>query len=128
MIEPEEKEPSGGRATLVALAAHRQSGPSAPPICFDRHELNAILAVYGRHVADGEWRDYAIDHRRDEAVFSIFRRTSEMPLYRIVKQPKLARRQGAYSLLAPTGMILRRGHDLTNVLRFLEKPLRLVRA
>ncbi len=126
MIEPEEKEPSGGRATLVALAAHRNPGPSPFPVCFDRHELNAILAVYGRHVADGEWRDYAIDHRRDEAVFSIFRRTSEMPLFRIFKQPKLARRQGAYSLVAPTGMVLKRGHDIANVLRFLDRPLRVV--
>jgi hypothetical protein len=128
MIEPEDKEPSGGRATLVALAAHRQPAPSAAPISFDRRELNAILNVYGRHVAEGEWRDYAIDHRRDEAVFSIFRRASEMPLYRIVKQPKLARRQGAYSLITATGMVLKRGHDLQNVLRVLDKPLRLVRA
>ena len=75
------------------------------PISFSRHELSEILKVYGRHVADGEWRDYAIDLLREKAVFSIFRRTSEMPLYRIEKNPKLARRQGAYSVVAPGGMI-----------------------
>lgn len=125
MIEAEDKEPSGGRATLIALAARRESA-SPPLICFDRHELNKILAVYGRRVADGEWRDYAIDHLRESAVFSIFRRSSEVPLYRIVKQPKLARRQGAYSLVAATGAILKRGHDLQNVLGAIDRPVRLV--
>jgi hypothetical protein len=84
--------------------------------------------VYGRHVASGEWRDYAIDHLRDRAVFSIFRRTSEVPLYRIVKDPRLARKQGAYALMAATGLILKRGQELSNVLRVIDKPLRLVRA
>jgi hypothetical protein len=125
MFEAEDKEPSGGRATLIALAARR---PSQLPVTvtFDRQELNKILTVYGRRVADGEWRDYAIDHLREQAVFSIFRRTSEVPLYRIVKQPKLARRQGAYALIAATGAILKRGHDLANVLRFIDKPVKLV--
>lgn len=125
MAEAEEKEPSGGRATLIALAARKEPSASAP-ISFDRHELNKILEVYGRRVAEGEWRDYAIDHLREKAVFSIFRRSSEVPLYRIVKQPRLARRQGAYSLVAATGAILKRGHDLQNVLRVLDRPLRLV--
>lgn len=89
-------------------------------IAFDRRELDAILRIYGRMVAAGEWRDYAIDFRADEAVFSIFRRTSEMPLYRIVKNPKLARKQGAYSVMAPGGMILKRGQDLARVLSVLE--------
>ncbi len=124
MAEADDKEPSGGRATLIALAAHRE--PSSAPISFNRTELNKILEVYGRRVAEGEWRDYAIDHLREQAVFSIFRRSSEIPLYRIVKQPKLARRQGAYSLIAATGAILKRGHDLQNVLRVIDKPLRLV--
>jgi hypothetical protein len=90
--------------------------------------VNTILEVYGRHVADGEWRDYAIDHLRERAVFSIFRRTSEIPLYRIVKDPKLARRQGAFALVAATGAILKRGHELANVLRVIDKPVRLVSA
>jgi hypothetical protein len=126
MIEAEDKEPSGGRATLIALAARREAQKSTAPISFDRTELNKILEVYGRRVADGEWRDYAIDHLRESAVFSIFRRSSEVPLYRIVKQPRLARRQGAYALIAATGAILKRGHDLQNVLRAIDRPVRLV--
>ena len=125
MTEADDKEPSGGRATLIALAARREPVSTAP-ISFDRHELNKILEVYGRRVAEGEWRDYAIDHLREQAVFSIFRRSSEVPLYRIVKQPKQARRQGAYSLIAATGAILKRGHDLQYVLRTIDRPLRLV--
>ena len=99
-----------------------------PQISFNRRELDQILALYGRMVAAGEWRDYAIDMLKDKAVFSVFRRTSEMPLYRIVKEPKLARRQGAYSVVATSGLILKRGQDLANVLRVLEKPLRVIRA
>jgi hypothetical protein len=90
-------------------------------VSFNRRELDVILRLYGRMVADGEWRDYAIDILNDRAVFSIFRRASEMPLYRIEKDPKLARRQGAYSVVATGGMILKRGHDLAQVLRVLEK-------
>lgn len=97
-------------------------------ISFDRAELSQILNVYGRKVSSGEWRDYAIDALRDKAVFSIFRRSSEMPLYRIEKTPKLARRQGAYSVVAATGLILKRGHDLKRVLRALDKGLRVVKA
>ena len=119
----EDQERSGGRASVVALAAFTDR-TTTQLTCFDRRELDLILRVYGRKVADGEWRDYAIDQRREEAVFSIYRRTSETPLYRIVKQPRLARKQGAYALIAATGHILQRGHDLANVLRFLE-PRRL---
>lgn len=93
---------------------------------FNRQELSTILAVYGRKVAAGEWRDYAIDLGRDKAVFSVFRRSSECPLYRIEKVPKLARKQGAYSVVAPAGLILKRGHDLTRVLGVLEDRVRLV--
>ena len=88
-------------------------------------ELNEILNLYGRKVAAGEWRDYAIDFGREKAVFSVFRRASEVPLYRIEKHPKLARRQGAYSVVAATGLILKRGHDLGRVLGVLEKSVRL---
>jgi hypothetical protein len=118
--ETGDKEPSGGRANLIALAARQQT--VSGPVSFNRQELNRILEVYGRHVAAGEWRDYAIDHLRERAVFSIFRRSSEIPLYRIVKQPKLARRQGIWSLVAGSGAILKRGHDLANVLRFIDRP------
>jgi Protein of unknown function (DUF2794) len=88
---------------------------------FDRHELNTILNLYGRKVAAGEWRDYAIDFNRDTAVFSVFRHASQCPLYRIEKNPKLARRQGAYSVITPTGLILKRGPDLARVLAVLDK-------
>lgn len=91
------------------------------PVTFNRKELDAILRVYGRRVAEGEWRDYAVDFLKDAAIFSVFRRTSEVPIYRIEKRPKLARRQGAWSIITPTGLILKRGHDLGQVLRVIEK-------
>ncbi|HEU4377797.1 MAG TPA: DUF2794 domain-containing protein [Hyphomicrobiaceae bacterium] len=102
-------------------------GPSAytAGAFFTRLELNQILNLYGRKVADGEWRDYAIDFGREKAVFSVFRRTSEVPLYRIEKNPKLAARQGAFSVIAATGHILKRGHDLARVLGVLERKVRL---
>ncbi|MEL7543799.1 MAG: DUF2794 domain-containing protein [Pseudomonadota bacterium] len=111
-----------------ATPAKTASKPQPLPICFNRHEINRIMNVYGRQVAAGEWRDYAIDMLRDKAVFSIFRHASDVPLYRIEKTPKLARRQGAYSVITPTGYILKRGHDLTNVLRVIDKQLKLVKA
>jgi hypothetical protein len=86
-------------------------------VFFDRGELNAILRVYGRMVAAGEWRDYAIDGTREAAVFSAFRRTSEAPAYRIEKRPALARRQGAWAVIGEGGLIIRRGHDLAQVLK-----------
>jgi hypothetical protein len=92
-----------------------------PHVSFDRSELAVILTVYGRKVAEGEWRDYAIDVSRDKAVFAVFRRTSESPLYRIEKNPKLNRLDGLYSVVAQGGMILRRGHDLAQVLRVLAR-------
>jgi hypothetical protein len=82
-----------------------------------------ILALYGRMVAAGEWRDYGISHLSDVAVFSIFRRTAETPLYRIEKRPKLRDRQGEYAVIAMDGRILKRGHDLKTVLRVLERKL-----
>jgi len=98
----------------------------APQITFDRYELNALLGLYGRKVADGEWRDYAMDFLKDRAVFSVFRRSTEYPLYRIEKNPKFARKQGAYSVVSSAGQILKRGHELARVLAVLEKPVRLV--
>ena len=127
MSEGEVKEFFGGRTPPTPAAAN-QPAPGNGPITFDRRELNEILEVYGRKVATGEWRDYAIDQLREQAVFSVFRRSSEVPLYRIVKQPRLARRQGAYSVVAATGLILKRGHDLGNVLRAIDRPLKLVTA
>jgi Protein of unknown function (DUF2794) len=95
-------------------------------VSFDRRELREILNLYGRKVAEGEWRDYAIDFSPAKAVFSIFRRTSEVPLYRIEKDPKLARKQGAFSVVAATGLILKRGSELKRVIEVLDKRLKLV--
>jgi hypothetical protein len=95
-------------------------------VTFDRRELDRILGLYGRMVAAGEWRDYAIDFCKDRAVFSVFRRSSEVPIYRIEKNPRLARRQGTYSVVSATGLIVRRGHELERVLRALDKGPTLV--
>ncbi|MHA3978184.1 DUF2794 domain-containing protein [Halovulum sp. GXIMD14794] len=92
-------------------------------VSFHRSELSAILQIYGRMVALGEWRDYGISMLRDVAVFAIFRRAAEHPLYRIEKRPALANRQGQYSVIGMDGQILKRGHDLRTVLRVLEKKL-----
>lgn len=94
-----------------------------PQVCFDRLELNRILTLYGRMVSAGEWRDYALDFLDEVAVFSIFRRTSEMPLFRIEKQPRLRGRQGQYSVVAAGGVILKRGQDLAQVLKIFDKKL-----
>src|SRR6202158_2740549 len=98
----------------------------ANEVTFSRRELDRILGLYGRMVAAGEWRDYAIDFLKDRAVFSVFRRTSEGPIYRIEKNPPLARKQGAYSVISATGLIVKRGHELDNVLRAVDKSLKLV--
>jgi len=127
MSERDDIEPSCGEAKVVAFAASgRHHQAHTHPIGFSRQELSAILRVYGRKVADGEWRDYAIDQLRERAVFSVFRRSSEVPLYRIEKQPRLARRQGAYSVVATTGLILKRGHDLGQVLKVFDSQPKLV--
>jgi hypothetical protein len=95
-------------------------------VTFNRFELSRILDLYGRMVADGEWRDYAIDFLKDRAVFSVFRRASEIPIYRIEKDPRLARKQGAYSVISATGLILRRGHELDRVLLVIDRKLAIV--
>ncbi len=96
-------------------------------VCFDRREFGVIFTVYGRMVAKGEWRDYALSTLREMAVFSIFRRTAEMPLYRVEKRPALRSKQGMYSVVAMDGRILRRGPDLAQVLRVLEaKSVRVI--
>jgi Protein of unknown function (DUF2794) len=125
-LTTEDASPSGRQAqgeippdSVVSFAA------AARQVAFDRAELNTILNLYGIKVASGEWRDYAMDFGRDAAVFSVFRRASEVPLYRIVKDPKLARRQGLYSVIAQGGLILKRGQDLANVLRVLIKKPKL---
>ncbi len=95
-------------------------------VAFDRTELFEILKLYGRKVAEGEWRDYAIDHLDTIAVFSIFRRTAEAPLYRIEKNPKLANKQGLYAVVAQGGLVLKRGQDLSRVLAVIDRKPKLV--
>ncbi|HEY0328136.1 MAG TPA: DUF2794 domain-containing protein [Rhodopseudomonas sp.] len=105
----------------------RPAGAATPTlVTFNRLELNRILNLYGRMVAAGEWRDYAIDFLKDRAVFSVFRRASEVPIYRIEKDPRLARKQGAYSVISATGLILRRGHELDRVLLAIDRKLAVV--
>lgn len=119
-----ETDPSQSRGG-EALGGHPPAAPGSQ-VTFDRRELDRILNLYGRMVAAGEWRDYAIDFLKDRAVFSVFRRASEVPIYRIEKNPKLARRQGAYSVISATGLIMRRGQELDRVLRVLDRSLRVV--
>ncbi len=107
-------------ASLSGAAAF-QPTQSPATIAFDRRELGQILTVYGRKVAAGEWRDYAMDFGREKAVFSVFRKASEWPLYRIEKCPKNARKQGVYAVITSTGLILKRGHELARVLEVIDR-------
>jgi hypothetical protein len=116
--ETEPSQISGGGSVSSVAPGNR--------VTFERRELDRILSLYGRMVAAGEWRDYAIDFLKDRAVFSVFRRSSEVPIYRIEKNPRLARRQGAYSVVSATGLIVRRGHVLDRVLRAIDKSVSLV--
>jgi Protein of unknown function (DUF2794) len=111
---------------LRAVARPAAANPPPNRVTFNRLELNRILNLYGRMVADGEWRDYAIDFLKDRAVFSVFRRASEVPLYRIEKDPRLTRKQGMYSVISATGLILRRGHELDRVLLVIDRKLAVV--
>ena len=92
-------------------------------VAFHRTELSVILSLYGRMVAAGEWRDYGISCLKEVAVFSIFRRTAENPLYRVEKRPKLRGKQGQYAVIGVDGQVLKRGNDLKAVLRVLERKL-----
>jgi hypothetical protein len=118
-----EIDPSQSVGAAVPL---RSTVAPASQVTFSRRELRRILDLYGRKVAAGEWRDYAIDFLKDRAVFSVFRRSSETPLYRIEKNPKLSRRQGAFCIISATGLIVRRGHELDPVLRAIDRGLSVV--
>ena len=111
------------RSGATAETAFARPADNAPQVSFDRRELNVILGIYGSKVAQGEWRDYALNFSRERAEFCVFRRASEMPLYRIEKRPKLRMKQGMYSVVGPGGQVLKRGHDLKAVLRVLERKL-----
>ena len=110
-------------AALVAEARCEPAQSGAARTHFDRRELDRILTTYGRMVAAGEWRDYALDFLADAAVFSIFRRASEMALFRIEKRPRLKNRQGQYSVIAHGGLVLKRGHDLSQVLKVFDRKI-----
>ena len=128
-IEPIQFRPrtGGGKGQgTVPPGPHGQNSGVPQITRFDRLELTAILNLYGRMVAAGEWRDYAMDFLKERAVFSVYRRASEYPLYRIEKTPRLARKQGAYSVVTATGLILKRGSDLRRVLAVLDSKLKAV--
>lgn len=108
---------------MNSLTPFPGQGPAQEVVSFQRPELNVILSLYGRMVAAGEWRDYGISSLREVAVFSVFRRSAENPLYRIEKRPKLRSKQGEYAVIGAEGQVLKRGHDLRSVLRVLERKL-----
>ena len=108
---------------VITGAQFRNATRFSDPVSFHRAELGKILNIYGRMVVAGEWRDYGISSLRDVAVFSIFRRSGEQPLYRIEKRPKLKARQGMYAVIGAQGQVLKRGHDLKTVLQVLERQL-----
>jgi hypothetical protein len=110
-----------GAGVVTPLAPRRHS--SSALVAFTRLELNELLQSYGKGVAEGEWRDYALDFTPQAAVFSIFRRSAEAAMYQIEKRPSLAQRQGAFSVVDQRGFVLRRGHDLSRVLLAL-RPVR----
>lgn len=118
---------SAGFNNVVSISEARKKSQK-PDVRFDRRELDQILQVYSFMVAGGDWRDYAIDHMSDKAVFSVFRRASEMPLFRIEKDPKRAQKQGAYSVITAAGQVIKRGHDLKQVLKVFDKAIRLVQS
>lgn len=110
-------------SNIVNLTSHSTGAHNRPPsqVAFNRQELSLILNVYGQMVSNGEWKDYAMDFLKDKAVFSIYRKASEHALYTIEKVPALRNKQGQFSVIAPGGLILKRGHDLKNVLRVFDK-------
>ncbi|ATQ69714.1 MULTISPECIES: DUF2794 domain-containing protein [Methylosinus] len=136
MNEMETTDPSGRRGPFAVVAGRANNSDRSAPsrreapqvVSFDRRELRVLFDLYGAKVAAGEWRDYAIDFSPAKAVFSIFRRASEAPLYRVEKDPELGRRQGAYSVVAASGLVMRRGHDLARVLTVLQRKFEVVRS
>jgi hypothetical protein len=126
MFVPGEIDPSESRGGERIVVPAPGNPPSSNRVTFSRRELDRILGLYGRKVAAGEWRDYAIDFLKDRAVFSVFRRSAEGPIYRIEKNPRYARRQGVYSVISATGLIVRRGQELDRVLRAIDKSVSLV--
>lgn len=117
----------GNRQAFSMTQQNLTPFPKTRPIpertAFDRRELAVIMGLYGRMVAAGEWRDYGMSFLKDVAVFAVFRRTAENPIYRIEKRPKLRHKQGLYAAIGMDGQVLKRGHDLKSVLTVLERKL-----
>lgn len=112
---------TGRDQVVVDLFKYRQQKKDPLPVAFHRKELDLILQVYSRYVGNGTFRDYAIDHRKDRAVFSFFKRSNEAPMFTIEKDPKRARKQGAYCVVNANGLVLKRGHELKQVLKVFDK-------
>lgn len=128
LVIPFPKKSSGPQKSACACIVLSSNSPSSHftnnlVVSFHRTELNQILFYYGNMVSKGEWRDYAIDTGTHEAIFSIFRHSSEQPLYRIEKVPKLANKQGAYRIIGHEGQTLKRGKELSQVLKIFNKKL-----
>jgi hypothetical protein len=122
MADQSEHSGTSGRKSRVVIDISEYRDAREPmPVTFHRLELNQILRIYGRMVGEGEWRDYAIDFSKDKAVFSVFKRSGDLPLYQVEKNPKLASKQGAFAIVNTQGKILKRGHDLAQVLKFFDK-------
>ena len=101
----------------MSLDSHSSAPPLPGPVFFDRRELDLILRVYGRMVAQGEWRDYSVVGHKHFAEFAVFRRSGDAPAYRIEKRPALQTRQGQWAVIGDGGQVLRRGRDLAQVMR-----------
>jgi hypothetical protein len=125
-LRPGESRNVDSEPSVVVDIREYQQNKDPLPVTFHRRELYAILWIYGRMVGENEWRDYAIDHLREKAIFSVFKRSGELPLFRIEKDPKLAAKQGAYAVVNTNGTILKRGHELKQVLKVFDKTLKLV--
>lgn len=123
MQGPPNDERNGLALVHVGEPQPQPARPVQPIVAFDRRELMQILSVYGRKVGQGEWRDYAMDFLKDRALFSIYARVSERPLYVVEKNPKLRNKQGQFMVTNQQGRILKRGHDLSQVLRVLDPDL-----
>lgn len=121
----EHTETGDRRGRIVIDLSEYRDARDPMPVAFHRLELNQILRIYGRMVGEGEWRDYAIDHLKDKAVFSVFKRSGDLPVYQIEKNPKLAQKQGAFCIVNTQGRILKRGHELAQVMKFFDKVQKL---
>jgi hypothetical protein len=109
---------------IVPLNSQKAPKP-IEQVCFNRHDIDALMQFYSKRVGTGEWRDYAMDMLEDRAIFSVFKRASEVPMYTVHKVPKLANKQGEWSLLNANGLVMKRGKDLRQVLKVLDKKPKL---